>query len=543
MAISLVLVGCAQFEEYDPEKYSAGPSVTIGAELISDSTFVLTLTPASGTSFYAYAVEQADEPTLPKGIDLIKGVYKGIISDVLKAADKPDYTHNMRNAKTNAPLLLPNTTYQIYAVASSDKGVLGEVVSYTVTTTDGLKPAPKTYSRDARAAKVTFSETLVRGEGKVTATYYKEFDIVNTVSEVLNEEDIIVEGNAVTFNTPDAHDGAFVCISWEEGAFKDLFGNLSNPFNSRLDMTTGQFRGIYYRVPTVEFEIADKCFVSPAIGEPFSDWEAFTGKINLGENVYAVDEDKASGDIKVIYSSDVKKSYHNLSATDWNVADSIVTFKLPVEPDFGDNIAVNIAESVIYDVWGNPNAAYTNDKAKWLRFAPTKEMLLGNFDLLGVSANDGKTYKLGSGTIEEDTENANGLILNDYVIKGSVMVGAYDLSKAKMYLAAFDSLGNVTIQGTEYELYNYNVADPNADLIAFDINPDSTMTSNEYSIVAYDFNAGKLYFYIKLSAAGFYPTSQPAQAPRNFMATSKYKMTEITNPALKAKILRKIKKR
>ena len=46
----------------------------------------------------------------------------------------------MRNAKTNAPLCSPNTSYVIYAVAASDKGVIGKVASQVVTTTDGETP-------------------------------------------------------------------------------------------------------------------------------------------------------------------------------------------------------------------------------------------------------------------------------------------------------------------------------------------------------------------------------------------------------------------
>ena len=119
LALTFVLAGCEQFEEQPSEKYPAGPTVTVEATEVTDSTFTLKVTPAAGTYFYSYVVEKADEPTEHKAADLLKGTYKGIANQVIDATKVAVLTNNMR--KNGAPLLLPNTTYQIYAVASSDK--------------------------------------------------------------------------------------------------------------------------------------------------------------------------------------------------------------------------------------------------------------------------------------------------------------------------------------------------------------------------------------------------------------------------------------
>ena len=63
LALTFVLAGCEKFEEYTSEKYPAGPTVTVEATEVTDSTFNLKVTPAAGTYFYSYVVEKANQPT------------------------------------------------------------------------------------------------------------------------------------------------------------------------------------------------------------------------------------------------------------------------------------------------------------------------------------------------------------------------------------------------------------------------------------------------------------------------------------------------
>lgn len=81
---------------------------------------------------------------------------------------------------------------------------------------------------------VTFSEKLQRGEGKVYATVYA----INALNEEpvefeMPDSTIVIKGADVTFTTPEVHAGANVCITWDEGAFTDLKGNLSGAFTNK----------------------------------------------------------------------------------------------------------------------------------------------------------------------------------------------------------------------------------------------------------------------------------------------------------------------
>jgi len=542
LALTFVLVGCEKFEEYTSENYPAGSSITVETTQVTDSTFTLTLTPAAGTYFYSYVVEKANEPSNHKAADLLKGTYKGIANQVIDATKVPVFTNNMR--KNGVPLLLPNTTYQIYAVASSDKGITGEVVNVTVTTTDGLVPKPKTFKAIGNNVDVTLSENVTRGTGNVIAKFYKEFDIQNPVTVTVPADSIVIKGSVVTVKPQDVNPGAFVTISWEAGAFKDIFGNAVAAFNSGLNMSTGKFTGVNYRAAVKEFEIADSYFVAPKVGSFFVDWTKFKGEIEFEQNIFVKSSALKSGDLKVIYSTATKKAYMNLDKTDWSVSGSKLTFKLPVEPGFGDNVGFVMNKGVIFDVWGNPNAAYTKETPKWNRFLFTKDLVLGNFRLDGTSVYDNKEYEFGSGTITENPENTNGLILKDFIETGFKMSGEYDLNTGKMYLLSWDSLGKATVGGVEYEFYNYNYVNTSADLIEFTINPEGTITSSQYAILVYNPLTDKASYYDKLDPAVFSrPSATPGNVKRKFATTPRYNLRPITNPTLEAKILKKIKGR
>jgi hypothetical protein len=72
----------------------------------------------------------------------------------------------------------PNTTYQVYAVAGSEKGIVGEITIASIKTTDEGSPEMDETKVDAatKTATITFDQAVKLGEGKVTAKYYKEFD-------------------------------------------------------------------------------------------------------------------------------------------------------------------------------------------------------------------------------------------------------------------------------------------------------------------------------------------------------------------------------
>jgi len=519
--IAFVATGCTTFDKYTSESYAAGPSITIDVTNVTDSAFTFTVTPGSGTLWYSYVVQKTDEPADLDASTLLKGKYTGVTSGVVSTAKVPTFTSNFRKSD-NKPLGAPYTTYQIYAVASTDKGIVGEVVKYTVTTTDVLAPKPTTYSKGTNYATVTFAEAnLKRGTGAVTATYYAEWDITNPTTVTVPEENISISGSDVTVKTPDAPAGAYVCISWAAGAFTDVFGNPCAALTSLFNTSTGKFKGVYYRIPTVGFAVLDSYFVAPSVGSSFVDWSTFSGTITFPKNVYRNETTAKSGDLVAFYSNTGKKEYYNLATTDWSVAAKSITFKLPKATSSGDKVDIQLKDSAIYDVYGNPNLAYKSEKGKWTSFEYKLSMILGKFDLTGVSTYDGKSYDWGVTTIAADPSVTNGLLFNNIAgVDGSVVHGYYDLSSGKFYMNNKEDIGTVTIDGSDYNATTYNFVSSSSKYITFSINTDGTLSSTELAFVIYDAD-GNGYFWDKLNPAVFTPTSSSGVRAKTRSAVSK----------------------
>ena len=125
--LALGLSSCASWDDPVTEKYGDGPSVAITITETTDSIVVFKVTPAEGTQFYNYIADANDEAETLDAYTLLKGQYDNA-ANVRNVADNPYYIDTIKAE--------PNTVYQIYAVAASDKGIAGEVAVVSATTTD-----------------------------------------------------------------------------------------------------------------------------------------------------------------------------------------------------------------------------------------------------------------------------------------------------------------------------------------------------------------------------------------------------------------------
>lgn len=490
----MVLVGlasCTSFDDPTTENYGAAPGIDInitpGAQ--TDSAFTVTITPQAGALYYAYIIDQNDEAEHLDSATLYKGGYG---NTVVKVADQPTTTITIDNAT-------PNTTYQVYAVAGSDKGIVGNVVVKSITTTDKFSPRPQSVATDPdnAAVQLKFSEAIKRGEGAVTAKYYKEWDLLdenmNVKSVDVPAEDITVQvsGNAATFIAANIPAGAHLCFSYAAGAFTDLNGNPCNALNSGLNLNTGKFTNAYVHVTNKPFDIADAYVTAPENGALVANVADFKGEITFPFDIYRNEQYVEAGDLAVTFTSETREVTYKLNPADWSVNEKVLTFTLPAaaKPEAGDIITVSVVEGAIADVYGNLNNAFSSTTS-WKFFAPTKDMILGTFDFGYYSANDKEPvlYNGGPVTISENPEKEGGLIIKGLfsdLVEGSELDGSYDLSSGKLFIDAYQILGNFTnSKGTTYGLVLYSLT--YEDLIEFTINADGTITSTDLGVVAYD---------------------------------------------------------
>lgn len=472
----MVLMGmtsCTSFDDPTTENYGAGPSIDVNITpgTQTDSAFTVTITPAAGSLYYAYVIDANDEAEELDAATLYKGGYGNA---VVKVADTPTTVIEITDAD-------PNTTYQVYAVAGSDKGIVGNITVKSITTTDNFQPGPQTIARDADNAtvKLNFSEAIQRGEGAVTARYYKEWDITNPVDVPAEDITVEVSGNAATFAAANIPAGAYLCFSYAAGAFTDMKGNPCGALNSGLNMNTGKFTGAYVHVTNVPFDIQD-AYVAPASGTPVGDWEAFRGTVTFPYDIFRNDEAVEKGDVQVVYVNDNREIAYNLEANQWAVEGNKLTFVLPAEPAIGDMILFTVVEGAVSDVYGNINNEYVSENIEWkyVGFVPTKEMLIGPFEVNYISywSEDGSVSSLGSINIEENTEKENTLIIKNLFIEGSAIEATYDLEMGKLIIADNQALGKYVDEDGEYTAYFYTA--DGEDAATFTINKDGSLTGD-----------------------------------------------------------------
>ena len=481
--VLMALTSCISFDDPTTENYGAGPSVdvSISAGIVTDSAFQVTVTPAEGALYYAFAVSEGDAPEALDSMALYKGSYG---NTVVKASDYPSYFFTIDDAD-------PNSTYWVYAVAGNAKGIVGNMTVKSITTTDGEAPYPMGIAKDADsgAVQLTFSEAVQLGAGAVTAKYYQEWDILNPVDVAAENIAVKVSGSKVLFEAAGVPAGAYLCYSYEAGAFKDMKGIACGALNSGLNMDAGKFTGAYVHVTNKPFAIDDSFVTAPEDGALINNADLFEGIISFPFDIFRNDDEVKAGDLVIAFANGNKTTAYNLDPSLWSVEDNLLKFYLPEQPEVGDQIFVSVKEGVVYDVCGNPNLAYTS-VANWKYFPLTVDYFVGKFGLDYISYYDDSqsVVNLGVVTIEEDAESGDGaLAIKDFYMEGSVLSGAYDLSAGLLLLNDGQVLGFAEEDGTVYGLAFVNAEGDGP--VSFTLNPNGTMTANGmWGIYAYDQN-------------------------------------------------------
>ena len=541
LAVVLGLASCNSWDDEQTQNYGDGPAITIDLTTTADSSFTFTVNPAQGTNYYTYTVVEGTEAEEVDASLLLKNAIGGIAGGIKKYSENASITETMRNAKTNAPLCSPNTSYVIYAVAASDKGVIGKVASQVVTTTDGETPVVADMASTDSNAAVKFSENVALGDGSISGKYYLEWDPAFAAKEIAAEDIVTtINGSVVKFEVNNVPAGAYVFISWAEGAFVDSKGNKCPAMNSDFNMTTGAIEGVNMHLANVAWDI-NPANIGPDAGSLISDYKTWQGTITFDENVYRNDHEVKAGDIYVKYANSKKSTTIALDPTDWEVKDNVVTFRLPEAAAAGDVITVGIKENILFDVCGNGNNAFVSstDDAWWKYFAATKDMVLGNFGFTYVSYFDDehKWDERGNLTIAENPEVENGIIVSNFYLDGSELEGYVDVAAGKMYLNSGQVIGSYTnSKGTTYGLALFTITD--GDVVTFDINADGTLTSQDMGVYAFDETFAEELGWFDVFAPAVFTKQAASSAAKRALTIKKSKTSKRLILSAKARSLR-----
>ena len=497
MSVVVLAAGCA--EMYGPEQESTPVVKSDGIEIAlvsddkadTDSTVTFTLTPKGEALYYSYAIEASAQDSKPDSSVVYSGALQTAVADsVIKwTAEKPSAIITVKG-------LMPNTQYQIYAVAGSPTGVPSSVSVQPFKTTDNVAPAIKS-DYDANVLTISFPEAVTRNKDLPLTVKYYGVNTTNIDTGIpegefqIPEDSIKVSGsgNSWTISIPVAAEeddegedevtppaegsaaedqvlpeGAIYTVDLPEGAFKDNAGNATEAVVSTVKYVSGQ--GI---VPSGIFGQNDESTYKFAELEvsSFNDWEqpltvASSGKYSLSTD-YPFSRTAAA---TVVYKTGSKSITYTLTArTHFKVVDGQnIAFYLPEAPELGADVTITLAAGSVQDIYGNVNDAWTAT----LKYEYNYQIsdIEGVYQAIGYDQ-EGVGYYLSAGKdafvsiVSDDTQENCNVSIAGLFDAGSKIYGYFDVKKGTLSIPDYQLLAKdfVSPQVGSYDVYFANAVD------------------------------------------------------------------------------------
>ena len=416
---AIVAAGCTNFGDENQLSLGAAPEAVISdvvAEADGDS-ITFNLAPSKEAGYYAWVVVKSElvDSTL-QADRILKKLVAGVANGLINYTDKPTSTIGVGK-------LTPFTVYQIYAVTSSKDGVVSKVENFSIRTLDdGSKPTPKGVAIADTIVTLTFHEPLKLGTSKVFVSYFAK----NTVSganplviaagyEDFNPQNIevaaerlSVSGNKLIVELPNAPAGVYASITYEEGAVKDLDGNLCSTYTRKADTLQSGVpsRGITVRVPTKSWALQGEFEeVNPDTVAAFTDWSALSIPAIAKEGV-VVKKKIATVKPTVVYAEIGKST--KVEVKTWGISTSgVPVFKLPEAPARGAVVDLNIPAGAFEDVYGNTSLALDVKGNYLYSYGYTLADITGTWQINGINASTGAAITPETVIIVADASSEN----------------------------------------------------------------------------------------------------------------------------------------
>lgn len=459
LATIAAAVSCDLYGGQELSKPADEPgSVSITFSEVKDSSFVVNIAPTQETSYYSYLIDNSDAPASLDSLKLYKIGYSSLAQGTVKwSTDAASKTIKMTD-------LMPNTTYQVYAVAGSPMGFIGSVVVKSVTTSDGVNPSPVKYERKDNSLSVTFSEPVKVGKGKFSASYYAlhSDNIADGVPEgQVAASDIVVatDGNAATITVQNLPDGAFYTVSYEDGAFEDYSGNKIKGMSSSMVLNEAtknepSYKGLGGRNTVGTFKLGA---LDPEDAKYATDSPAFLIGFE-SEYGYGWTDEKKTG--SVVYNIGNKTTEYVISATsDFDYSDKYegVVIALPTAGDPGNTVSMTIGAGAFEDFYGNANEEWKGETL--YSYGYTLDDVIGSYSGPATSYFNG------------DSEISLTIVESDDKSKGNVMLTSYlglPCSASSIYADFNVDAGTLTIQ--DWQLF---LNHPTAGAVYFAVNSEA----------------------------------------------------------------------
>ena len=506
------------------EKKADGVEITVTEA--KDESVIFTLAPKAESAYYSYMVHQANEAVEVDAQSLYSGAYKGKAGVVKTGSFKWTAETAVSTVAVNG--LNPNTTYQIYAVAATPMGFVGQVANASFKTSDTVVPELVDYEAEDNVVTLIFNESVVRGEGALTAGIYamNSAEIETGVavgSVIVAEENIVVEGNTVTVTVANLPAGAFYGLNFPEGAFKDPSNNKAAALESAV--VFGEDTGYEPEYYGAGGRNATQDWVFEDLPEGLTDWTAPivltpTSEYRLGyiykENLQATYQEGTSKTVAFILAY----------GTGYGLMGETLVAQLPEEPAKGATVAISVPAEAFEDYYGNLNAEWEGEMTALYDMTVPFENVVGTFVMTETSAFDGNPSQ--SLMVLEPSDNPikGNVMMTAYMSlpckvgeEASPIYGCYDPAKKTLTFHSQQIFAARQINGAPYYIMftsaapSGNTLAPTTDPIVFELSDDGLITDCGYYYGVYALTtdgkgAGFIDAYYLVTSEPYVPTPE-----------------------------------
>ncbi len=480
LAAMATLASCVKFEEDGKINYDSTTAPEISAQVVADDSIHVTITGKTGTGFYSYAVLAGAEETLDAE-KLLKGSYTALESGVIDFSKKPSVEFGVGE-------LTPNTAYTVYAVAASPMGVVTEVVTSSLTTTDGTAPGLSKLSVSASDTTlvytIAYNDPVTLGNGEMTAHVYAvngEYDKENKVLVEYKNYKVpaaclSTNGKNLIVNLPreEAIPGAIVTLTYTAGVVVNGVGTPCAAYsNSVVDGTGKVTRGIGGAYDNVSFDFTlDETWPVDTVVY-FSDWTKLVPKAySKSDYALAGATKDANIKVKVVDGNDRTVSYD--AATFGVLNETTVGFKLNEAPDYGTSLSFTIAEGSFEDLFGNSNNEFTVENKYFCSYGFTIDDIAGAYEVSSFNAFTGAASPAYPFVIQKsDNEEYGNVVVTNYLGIEGKLYGTFNVHSGTLKVEEYDIFAGDEKSGVCTAFYNAGVA-------VFSMSTPGEITSSNY---------------------------------------------------------------
>jgi len=426
----VVAAACVKWEEETSPSMDSASTVTLGISSVGDSSVVISYSNSSD-GYVALNLFEGTGNTVPIDLEDREAMLTGNVVSM-------DYFTGETSAGETYEVtfggLVQDASYEVMGVANNADGIVSEVVVQVVNTADshppvltGTDPENATVGLPVGGPIVLiFDEPVLYDDTK---------DLVFT--ELLDAEDVIagsvtVDNNMVTV-TPgeDFTNYDVAMLSYPEGAFTDLAGNLTAEMDSYYD---AGFYGLFWEVESMEFEAISIAPEEAVVPTGFDIVVGFAQALDI--------TGVGDGDITLTYDDGVDILIKSVMASEVSAAGNDLTISQSYNAPPGVEVTLDIPAELFEVGYGNPNAEVT---ATW-NIELTLSDLVGNYTVNAVSyANPGAYDEVWTATVAEVPGNDTALsIVIDAGIGGGIpFLAKFDVDAWEVVITAGTEAGDL----------------------------------------------------------------------------------------------------